>query len=543
MNRSLSKVPRLLRWRYLRWVACSAVIPALWACNSRRLAIPDPAPAIIDTRQFKQSVNHKLDILFMVDDSSSMAPLQAKMQAQLPAFMDALVDDSTKQLPDLHVAVVSSSYGGGAWSNVNQCHAASTDPNTLGDDQGRFLQGAIGPNASPCKMLQADAKFLINGDGSAANPPNFTGDIRDAFKCIALLGDKGCGFESQFESVYYGLYKGSLPLGSGDGQDPDNGGFLRPDAVLAIVMVTNEDDCSVRGDSLLLNPAVNSVDDKTGLGALQSYRCNEFGHLCDGAPPPHNPPGSIVTLNNCVSAEEMGKTDDGVVDPGGHADPTKGHLWPTVNNVGQNQGFTEYIKSYKSNPDDILVAAIAGPVADAQGKSLYRVKGEANSAANNEVDPVIDHSCTQQTAGDPEYGDPAVRIKQWVDNFGANGIFYPICANDFKAAMVGIAQKIHAKLGASCVSTNIAADPTDPSKHNCQVTQKVTESSGKVSTAPLPECNAGNANAPCFQLIANSMQCTDPNAKTLFKVCNDASCVMMQGSTDTKDANIACSVE
>jgi hypothetical protein len=181
MNRSLSKVPRLLRWRYLRWVACSAVIPALWACNSRRLAIPEPAPTVIDTRQFKQAINHKLDILFMVDDSQSMRPLQTKMQAQLPAFMDALIDPATMQLPDLHVAVVSSSYGGGRWSNVNQCHSASSINDTtplmdqLGDDQGRLLQGAVGPNPSPCKMLHDGAKFLINGDGTAANPPNFDG--------------------------------------------------------------------------------------------------------------------------------------------------------------------------------------------------------------------------------------------------------------------------------------------------------------------------------------------------------------------------------
>jgi hypothetical protein len=540
MNRSLSKVPRLLRWRNLRWVACSALIPALWACNSRRLAIPEPAPAVIDTRLFKQSVNHKLDILFMVDDSSSMSPLQTKMQAQLPAFMDALIDDSTKQLPDLHVAVVSSSFGGGAWSNVNQCHAASTDPNTLGDDQGRFLQGAIGPNASPCKMLHPDTKYLANGDGSPG-AANFDGTIADAFKCIALLGDKGCGFESQFESVYYGLYYGHLALGPSDGgHDPNNGGFLRDDAVLAVVMVTNEDDCSVRGDSLLLNPSVNSVSDPLGLGALQSYRCNEFGHLCDGQPPPHMAPGSIQTLENCVSAEENGKTDDGVVDPVNHQpDPTKGHLWPSVDE------FTKFIKMFKSNPDDILVAAIAGPTKDAMGRSLYRVKGEANSAAGGEIDPVVDHSCTQTTsdASMPEYADPGVRIEQWVTNFGVNGLFYPICANDFSVAMTGIAKKIHAKLGASCISTTIATKPDDPTKHNCQVQQKITDSSNKVTTIMLDECEAGNANAPCYVLTPNAPACTDPNAKTLFKVCNDASCMMMPGSTESKDANISCAVE
>jgi len=548
MNRSLSKVPRLLRWRYLRWVASAAVVPALWACNSRRLAIPDPEPAVIDTRQFKQTVNHKLDIIFMVDDSSSMAPLQAKMQAQLPAFMDALVDDTTKQLPDLHVGVVSSSYGGGAWGNVNQCHSRLADANTLGDDGGRFLQGAIGTNQSPCTMLHNGAKYLANLDGGS---PNYDGDIRDAFKCIALLGDKGCGFESQFESVYWGLAKALLPLGNDANQDPDNGGFLRSDAVLAIVMVTNEDDCSVRGDSLLLAPSVNSATDPSGLGALQSYRCNEFGHLCDGMPPPHgynfmskqfDLPMGGVTLKNCVSAENspMAKTDDSITDPNGNSDPTHGHLWPTVDD------FATYIKMFKNNPDDILVAAIAGPVADAKGNSLYKVIPQMNTAAMNEMDPVIDHSCTQQVAGgaDPEYGDPAVRIKEWIDKFGANGIFYPICANDFRTAMTTIAMRIHAKLGASCVSSNIAPDPKDPTKHNCTVTQKTTDSTtGKQTTQQIPECDATRSVTPCYLLTENSMQCTDATAKTLFKVCNDAGCMTMQGATDSKDAAISCAVQ
>jgi len=320
---------------------------------------------------------------------------------------------------------------------------------------------------------------------------------------------------------------------------------LRGEAVLAIVMVTNEDDCSVRSDSLLLDPDSNSVTDMRGLGALQSYRCNEFGHLCDGQPPPHNPPAQTVTLNNCVSAEDsaMAKNDDLVTDPSGHGDPTHGHLWPTV------REFSDTLRLYKANPDDILVAAIAGPTADNNGGSLYRVKGEVNAAAMGETDPVVDHSCTQATSDPnaPEYADPAVRIKQWIDDFGANGVFYPICANDFSTAMVGIAKKIHQKLGASCVSTNVAYNtPGDPaSGHNCQVTQKITDSGGTVTTARLDECDGTGAtvgNAPCYQLLLNNAQCTDPTAKTLFKVCNDNGYTAMMGSTDTKDASIACAV-
>ncbi|HEY4395767.1 MAG TPA: hypothetical protein VGP64_16975 [Polyangia bacterium] len=385
----------------------------------------------------------KLDVLFMVDNSASMAPLQTKMAAQLSTFMNGLKNATTGTLPDLHVAVVSSSFGAGEWGNVNQCYAGSHP----GDDQGKFQQGPGGAGSGSCAMLHTGEKFLKTRDDAGTNAPNFEGDLVTAFQCMALIGDNGCGFESQFESIFFALHKGSLPLGSGVDEDPDNGGFLRADAQLAVVMLTNEDDCSVASNSLLLDPSINSVNDPSGLGALHSYRCNEFGHLCNGAPPPHGGPTALpaegVTLTNCVSAEELGKTDLGVTNPtDGTADATMGHLFPTV---GQLTGF---LRTLKANPSDIFVAAIAGPTVDANGASLYKVVPVANPAANGELDPMVAHSCTQATSGGySEYADPAVRIKQWVDNFGPNGVFYPICADSFQGTMGGIAAAMRGQLG------------------------------------------------------------------------------------------------
>lgn len=466
------------------------------------------------TWTFSQGQRPKLDLLFMVDDSQSMAPLQAKMAAQLGSFMDALVDPSTHQLPDLHVAVISSSFGGGAWTSVNQCSSGQHP----GDDQGFFQQGPGGAGNGSCAMLHAGETFLQTGDGTAGNPPTFDGDIRDAFKCIALLGDNGCGFESQFESTYYALVRGAQKKGVGVNENLENGGFLRDDAKLAIVMLTNEDDCSIAGDSLLLDPAVNSARDVTGLGALWSYRCNEFGHLCDGQPPPHDAPASAVTLNNCVSAEDsaQAKNDDLVTDPFGKPDPTHGHLWPTV------KEFSKLVKQFKSNPEDVLVAAIAGP------PTPYVVIPQVNAAAMGETDAVIQHSCMQPTAGVSEYADPAVRIKQWVDTFGANGIFYPICSDNLNKAMVGIADKVHQKVGApSCIVGTVAwVDANDPSQgHRCQVTRKSTDTStGVVTTAALPECNANVDNVPCYKVISNPPACP-ASGTTLLQVCLDSSCL------------------
>jgi len=513
-----------------------AAMTALAGCNSHRLAEPTPALSAIQKRRFVQDANRKLDLLFMVDDSPSMAPLQAKLSQQLGNFMDVLTSPVTGKLPDLHVAVVSSSFGGGAWSNVNQCGSDGYP----GDDGGKFQQGPGGAGHGSCTMLHAGQKFLASGDGSPGSAPNYDGDIRDAFQCMALLGDHGCGFESQFESVYYALYKAAQP------DDPDNGGFLRDDATLAVIMVTNEDDCSVAPQSLLLDPGVNAVSDPSGLGALQSYRCNEFGHLCNGAPPPHDAPAGPLTLNGCVSAENDGKTDASLRDPDGNPDPTGGHLWPTVSDL------TKLILGLKKNPDDILVAAIAGPTADDAGRSLYRVIAQPNPSANGEIDPVVDHSCTQQTSDGsmPEYADPAVRIKQWVDGFGPNGVFYPICANDFRQAMVGIASAILPHIEPSCINGDVAwIDPKNPALgHDCQVT--LTAQGGK--PRPLPECTplpsgavkSTPTNAPCYQLIPGSSGCGwNPEATIAVVICNDASCdPSLNGSTST-DATVDCALQ
>ncbi|HEX2658789.1 MAG TPA: hypothetical protein VHU40_10975 [Polyangia bacterium] len=510
----------------------------LWACNSHRLAVPDPDPSVIDTRMFVQNVNHKLDLLFMVDDSQSMSPLQKKMSKQLGNFMDILVDKTTGQLPDLHVAVVSSSFGAGAWRGISGCDPIKGWPDY---DGGKFLQGPGGAGNGNCSMLHKGAKFLDTGDGVNTHP-NYDNDIRDAFQCMALLGESGCGFESQFKSVVYALEKAQNP------DDPDNGGFLRKDAVLAIVLVTNEDDCSVSEDSLLLTPSVTSVMDATGVGALFNYRCNEFGHLCGGQAPPHGYPDPIpaggVTLNDCVSAEEDGKTDDGVEDPEKHKpDPTHGHLWPTV------KYFTDYVKNLKhDHPDDILVAAITGPAGP------YKVISVKNPFHEGEMMPSIEHSCTFPTDDptQPEFADPAIRINQWVRSFDTNGITYPICADDLKTAMQDIARKIHQKIGSSCVAPNPGWRENDNhvKVHNCTV-QRVVDSSGAKPT-PLPEClpiatNATNperpTNAPCFQLLPDHADCTQnpaATATTLFRICENADCGPVTASSEQKHASVAC---
>src|SRR4051812_32538182 len=68
----------------------------------------------------------KLDLLFVIDNAGEAYPFQRLLYDQVPSFIDALTGGNPAQDPlDLHVGVVSSSFGAGAWGNVNSCAAGA----------------------------------------------------------------------------------------------------------------------------------------------------------------------------------------------------------------------------------------------------------------------------------------------------------------------------------------------------------------------------------------------------------------------------------
>ncbi len=301
-------------WRVLRWAGLAAAAPALWACTSRTLEAPTITPTATLTTQFTQKINNQLDILFMVDNSSSMSEMQQKLYDQLPNFMSVLQALPTP--PSLHVAVVSSDMGapGDSTSSIG-C--------TKYGDQGMFQSGPesnskLNPPvvctdttiATPPGAADSTHTFISDADMM----PNYTNpDISKVFQCIALLGDKGCGFENQLASIDRAL--------GGDGQQPStNAGFLRDDAYLGIVILTNEDDCSAPANTTIYSLNGGSQNIANPDGPVQNYRCNggpRGGHYCkdpaNGAMivPPLNPPADvqmsggvpILNLTNCEDNE------------------------------------------------------------------------------------------------------------------------------------------------------------------------------------------------------------------------------------------------
>jgi hypothetical protein len=197
-------------WRVLRWAGLAAAAPALWACTSRTLETPTITPTANLTTTFTQKINNQLDLLFMIDNSSSMSEMQGKLYKQLPNFMAKLQGLPTP--PSLHVGVVSSDMGapGDAMSSINCSRfgdqgmfqstprSDSTIPATCSDSTLAIPMGA--PNN--------DNTFISDAD----NMPNFTDPIGTVFQCIALLGDSGAGSRTSWRrSIARSARTGSSP--------------------------------------------------------------------------------------------------------------------------------------------------------------------------------------------------------------------------------------------------------------------------------------------------------------------------------------------
>lgn len=444
--------------------------------------VPEP----IEQRFFSGRDDAQLDVLFVIDDSSGMDAQQQRLAARIPEFVATLAKRAPG-LPDLHLAVVSSSLGAGRFDNLPGCL-----PGTSGNREGLFQRPAA------CTQLHAGHSFLSSVPSGASRVTNFDGDLGAAAACLTRLGTGGCAFEQPFNAARVALER------SANAGDP-NEGFLRPEAHLAVVMVTNEDDCSVPADSDLFDPSHQSAADP--YGGLRSYRCNEFGHRCNGVSPPHALPAGAppMGLSGCVSAED-------------------GKL-VTVD------GFVRFLRGLKPDRDRVVAAAITGPPAP------YVVEaGEFVLAAGGlERQTAVVSSCTSSSF---ERGDPAVRIHQWVQTFvPLSAVFASICADDFRTAVVDIARTISRKLGNRCIEGAVLPGPD--LTPDCAVSEQTRNPAGEPLLSSVPFCADDRRVTPCWEFKVDPGAC--PVGKE-FQVCRTTICDQATEFPGGGDFVVSCSI-
>jgi len=157
----------------------------------------------------------KMDIVFVVDDSGSMAEEQNNLAANFPKFISAIEAYKTKSGAKLDWRVAVTTTGRDVSYTISA--GGFNVPQSEKGDNGAFR------NTGKCGGKN---RWI---DGTDSSPESI-------FSCRAKAGTSG-------PSIEMPLY--SLKLALNDRMtDGTNAGFLRPDALLAIVILTDEDDCS-----------------------------------------------------------------------------------------------------------------------------------------------------------------------------------------------------------------------------------------------------------------------------------------------------------
>ncbi|WP_437730282.1 hypothetical protein [Sorangium sp. So ce1335] len=226
----------------------------------------------------------KVDLLFVVDNSGSMAdkqdvlrmavadlvsgmtnpqcvdPTGSPVREQPVSGLSACPEGSSRvrtPVHDMHVGVISSSLGG---------HGASSCPRNVSPsnaDMAHLLARSDPSMTDNDLPTYQDRGFLV-WDTTGSHDPAGESDpfalVTKLSNMVRGVGEAGCGFEAPLESFYRFLVdpepyqtmalEGDIAVPAGIDQTvlQQRRDFLRPDSLLVIVMLSDENDCSIRDE-------------------------------------------------------------------------------------------------------------------------------------------------------------------------------------------------------------------------------------------------------------------------------------------------------
>jgi hypothetical protein len=174
-----------------------------------------------------------VDFLFVIDNSGSMSDEQNALINNFPSFITG-IKATLETVDSIHVGVTTTDEN---WFNVPGCTSiGSLVVQTGGSDSSN----------SVCGPYEEGANFMTEMD-----------DLDIAFSCAARVGTDGSADERQMEALIHAVD------GTYAGKDQCNEGFIREDALLVIVLITDEPDINSQGDSKTWFDAV--VEAKEGI--------------------------------------------------------------------------------------------------------------------------------------------------------------------------------------------------------------------------------------------------------------------------------------
>ena len=187
-------------------------------------------PYAVTTCQAITVAPDRTDVLFVVDDSGSMYDKQENLAANFGAFIDRLAASPAPNAFQIGVTTTSvDRYGSGQFPDTFAATGACPSPPSLGQPYPRgALVSVSGPDVDVERVQSTTAPPRVLSAASPTLVADFTSNV--------AVGVCGSGREQ-------GLAGARLALSEPNLSGP-NAGFLRSGARLAVVIISDDDDCS-----------------------------------------------------------------------------------------------------------------------------------------------------------------------------------------------------------------------------------------------------------------------------------------------------------
>lgn len=431
------------------------------------------------------TLQRAVDILFVIDNSASMAEEQKALAENFSALVDVLERDGLGL--DYRIGVIGSSREP---MSATSCLERPRDFIWRGRD-GYIIEAFDYACEDVCRVRDFEVVRTANGRDteprqrpwiqSSAEDTNIPSGVSmvEAFECMGPQGINGSGFESTLESMR-------------DVIVDDVEGFIREEALFAVILVTDEEDCSMPDLHRQLLNEPNEVTRPlwTVPEGPTSAVCWNAGVRCEGGPGIYS---SCVPENRDFNRQPT--------------TPEDAVLYPVERYVEALRDLSN-VKQRQGGIGTVLVAVIAGvPEGYPDGEPIVFQDSDLQDF-NDEYG--IGPSCGRGTEGiySPP-GIPPVRLREFAESFATDRRnLYSICSGDYSVALEDIATEIGRLGSRACVPGCVRDDDDSISglQTSCQVAEEL-------------ETGRRNVVAPC---IVTSQGWSFPNdAETCYRTLTD----------------------
>ncbi|MBL8636320.1 MAG: hypothetical protein JNM40_24055 [Myxococcales bacterium] len=445
-----------------------------------------------------------VDILFVIDNSTLMAPKQRQLAATIDNFIKKLDASGA----NYHIGITSTDIGaqtaqGVAFQpgnlNIPGCDSFRGTDGALqrtacrNRSQGTWSAEAKAACASLCPTTLEPGTgdvYLWKQDG-ATNAPN--NDILGTLKCAAVLGDTGCGLVSPLEAAKRAL----------DSHSTANSGFLRQNSILAVIFLTDEDDCSVQMTARAQNNP-NTID--CAKSGMSTYNCWKNNFRC--------------TANNLTCKEPM---------------TTVGAKTGCVeNNNGYLESIDKYVRFFSNlrSSSKIVLAGIWAPTLldnlssettkvgklIVDGDPLLCVPGPGITCPSDALIHGQGTNAACKSTTDASFvGQAQLRLSKFIRSFDTTArVEQSICEpQNYGSALDEVAERIVSKIPAHCLGARVKTDASG--KAACVVGLVDSVNPSAVPKVALAQCSTSCCNA---WAVAGATT-TDPLTLTARPVPND----------------------